>query len=115
MQSMGMRNLCLGRPRGVLSKTEALDRGKNNSVLRGFMGATVNGVTTTLGRGSSGLHGNPVGAALNTREIQIWTDVNGVKTADPSLVSSARTVSHLFMPKRRKLARLGGPACCIPK
>lgn len=76
-------------------------------VLGGFMGATVSGVTTTLGRGSSDYSATLIGAALNTREIQIWTDVNGVHTADPSLVSAARTVSQLSYCEAAELARLG--------
>ena len=52
-------------------------------VLGGFIGSTARGVTTTLGRGGSDYSAAIVGAALNAREIQIWTDVSGVLTADP--------------------------------
>jgi aspartate kinase len=80
---------------------------KQIPVLGGFMGATRNGVTTTLGRGSSDYTATLIGAALNAREVQIWTDVNGVQTADPSLVRSARTVSQLTYSEAAELARLG--------
>ncbi|HXM34779.1 MAG TPA: aspartate kinase [Pyrinomonadaceae bacterium] len=76
-------------------------------VLGGFIGATLKGLTTTLGRGSSDYTATLVSAALETREIQIWTDVNGVQTADPSLVKSTRTVSHLSYTEAAELARLG--------
>ena len=76
-------------------------------VLGGFIGATRNSVTTTLGRGSSDYSATLVSAALGARETQIWTDVDGVKTADPCLVKAARTVPHLSYEEAAELARLG--------
>jgi aspartate kinase len=76
-------------------------------VLGGFIGATMNGVTTTLGRGSSDYTATLVSAALGATETQIWSDVDGVQTADPDLVRSARTVSHLSYEEAAELARLG--------
>src|SRR5207245_10899892 len=67
-----------------------LERGEV-PVLGGYVGATHGGVTTTLGRGGSDYTAALVGAALDAREIQIWTDVPGVMTADPRVVGSART------------------------
>jgi aspartate kinase len=64
-------------------------------VLGGFIGSTLTGETTTLGRGGSDYTAALIGAALAAKEIQIWTDVPGVLTADPRLVSRARTVPHL--------------------
>ena len=58
-------------------------------VVGGFVGATSQGVTTTLGRGGSDYSAAIVGAALGSREIQIWTDVDGMLTADPRVVGSA--------------------------
>ena len=52
-------------------------------VVTGFIGATVNGETTTLGRGGSDYTASIVGAALNAEAIEIWTDVDGVMSADP--------------------------------
>jgi aspartate kinase len=52
-------------------------------VLGGFIGATLQGATTTLGRGGSDYTAALIGAALHVDEIQIWTDVTGVLTADP--------------------------------
>lgn len=80
---------------------------KRIPVLGGFIGATAEGVTTTLGRGSSDYSASLIGAALGAREIQIWTDVDGVQTADPSLVKSARTVPQISYEEAAQLARLG--------
>jgi len=76
-------------------------------VLGGFFGSTLEGATTTLGRGSSDYTATLVGAALGACEIQIWTDVEGVQTADPSLVKATRTVPQLSYGEAAQLARLG--------
>jgi len=76
-------------------------------VLGGFIGATARGVTTTLGRGSSDYTATLIGAALQAAEIQIWTDVDGVQTAHPSLVSATRTVPMLSYEEAKELAALG--------
>jgi aspartate kinase len=68
---------------------------KRVPVLGGFFGATTSGVTTTLGRGSSDYSATLIGSALDAREVQIWTDVDGIQTADPRLVKSTRTVPHV--------------------
>lgn len=76
-------------------------------VLGGFIGATVNGATTTLGRGGSDYSAAIFGAALDAEEIQIWTDVPGVLTADPRLVPQARTVPQLSFEEAAELAYFG--------
>ena len=76
-------------------------------VLGGFIGATAEGVTTTLGRGSSDYTATLIGAALHASEIQIWTDVDGVQTANPNLVSDTRTVPKLSYEEAKELAVLG--------
>lgn len=76
-------------------------------VLGGFIGATLDGLTTTLGRGSSDYSATLIGAALNASEIHIWTDVDGVQTANPGLVKSARTVPNISYEEAAQLARLG--------
>ncbi len=60
------------------------------AVLGGFIGATPNGVTTTLGRGGSDYSAAIFGACLGVDEIQIWTDVDGMLTADPRIVPQPR-------------------------
>lgn len=76
-------------------------------VLGGFIGATREGVTTTLGRGSSDYSATLIGAALHAREIEIWTDVDGIQTADPRLVKTTRTVPHVSYAEAAQLAKLG--------
>ncbi len=76
-------------------------------VLGGFIGSTGKGVTTTLGRGGSDYSAAIVGAALEAREIQIWTDVTGVLTADPRIVADARTIPVLSYQEAAELAYFG--------
>ncbi|MDI9546444.1 MAG: aspartate kinase [Chloroflexota bacterium] len=76
-------------------------------VVTGFVGATVNGVPTTLGRGGSDYSCAIVGAALGVHEIQIWTDVNGVMTADPRIVPNARSLNQLSYEEVAELAYYG--------
>jgi aspartate kinase len=76
-------------------------------VLGGFIGSTAKGVTTTLGRGGSDYTAAIVGAALDAREIQIWTDVSGVLTADPRIVANARTIPILSYQEAAELAYFG--------
>jgi aspartate kinase len=76
-------------------------------VLGGFIGSTEKGVTTTLGRGGSDYSAALIGAALNAREIQIWTDVAGVLTADPRVVPAAQTVPLLSYQEAAELAYFG--------
>jgi aspartate kinase len=76
-------------------------------VVTGFIGATREGVPTTLGRGGSDYSAAIVGAALDADEIQIWTDVNGVMTADPRIVSDARSLRQLSYEEVAELAYYG--------
>ena len=76
-------------------------------VVGGFVGATLNGVTTTLGRGGSDYTAALLGAALRVEEIQIWTDVTGVLTADPHIVPGAQTVERLSYSEAAELAYFG--------
>ena len=76
-------------------------------VLGGFIGSTAKGVTTTLGRGGSDFTAALVGAALAAREIQVWTDVSGVLTADPRIVANARTIPVLSYQEAAELAYFG--------
>jgi aspartate kinase len=76
-------------------------------VLGGFIGATTQGATTTLGRGGSDYTAALLGAALGVSEIQIWTDVTGVLTADPRIVSEAQTIERLSYSEAAELAYFG--------
>ena len=76
-------------------------------VLGGFIGLTTTGKTTTLGRGGSDYTAAIIGAALAANEIQIWTDVTGVLTADPRVVPEAQTVERLSYGEAAELAYFG--------
>jgi len=76
-------------------------------VLGGFVGATADGHTTTLGRGGSDYSGALVGAGIGASEIQIWTDVDGMLTADPRVVASPRLVPRLSFAEAAELAYFG--------
>lgn len=77
------------------------------AVLGGFIGATSDGVTTTLGRGGSDYSASLFGAGLESAEIQIWTDVDGMLTADPRVVHGARPLPALSFAEASELAYFG--------
>ena len=87
-------------------------------VMGGFIGATGGGITTTLGRGGSDYSGAIVGAGVGAREIQIWTDVDGMLTADPRVVASPRLVPRLSFAEASELAYFGAkvlhPSTILP-
>jgi aspartate kinase len=76
-------------------------------VLGGYVGATRDGVTTTLGKEGSDFSAAIVGAALGAEEIQIWTDVDGMMTADPRVVAGARKIRTLSFCEALELACSG--------
>ena len=76
-------------------------------VVTGFRGATREGLCTTLGRGGSDYSGTIVGASLDASEIWIWTDVDGVMTADPRLVSAARIIPEISYREAVELSFFG--------
>jgi aspartate kinase len=95
----------------------ALDA-KRVPVLGGFVGATVDGHTTTLGRGGSDYSGALVGAGIGAREIQIWTDVDGMLTADPRVIKRPKLVPKLSFAEAAELAYFGAkvlhPSTILP-
>ncbi len=76
-------------------------------VVTGFIGATAGGVTTTLGRGGSDFSATILGAALEADEVWIWTDVDGVMTANPADVPDARTMRAISYSEASELAYYG--------
>ncbi|MGB7603122.1 MAG: aspartate kinase [Candidatus Sulfotelmatobacter sp.] len=76
-------------------------------VITGFIGATPDGVLTTLGRGGSDYSATIMGAALDANEVIIWTDVNGLMTADPRVVAEACTIPEISYHEAGELARFG--------
>jgi len=83
-------------------------------IITGFLGATENGETTTLGRSGSDYTASIFGAALNVDEIEIWTDVNGILSADPSVVHKAHTISHITYEEAMELAHAGAKVVFPP-
>jgi aspartate kinase len=76
-------------------------------VLPGFIGTTLKGVTTTLGRGGSDWSAAVLGAALDAEEIQIWTDVDGMMTVDPKVVPGANVMAEATFDEAAELAYFG--------
>jgi len=76
-------------------------------IVTGFVATTVKGVQTTLGRNGSDFSGSIFGALLNAAEIHIWTDVDGVLSADPRLVPNAEVIDQLSYSEAMELAYFG--------
>jgi aspartate kinase len=76
-------------------------------VMGGYIGATATGITTTLGRGGSDYSAALFGAALEAEAIEIWTDVDGMLTADPRVVQGAKLIEHIRFDEAAELASFG--------
>jgi aspartate kinase len=87
-------------------------------VMGGFIGATLAGVTTTIGRGGSDFSASIVGAGLEADKIEIWTDVDGMMTTDPNLCPEARMIKVISFDEAAELAYFGAkvlhPATVLP-
>ena len=81
-------------------------------VLGGFIGRTPDGSTTTLGRGGSDYSASLVGAAIGAAEIQIWTDVDGMLTADPADRLRRRGRRATCRSPRQRSWHISAPRCC---
>src|ERR1022692_1358442 len=87
-------------------------------VMGGFIASTEDGVTTTLGRGGSDYTAAIVGAGIDAEEIQIWTDVDGMLTADPTILPGGHRVKTISFAEAAELAYFGAkvlhPATVLP-
>jgi aspartate kinase len=87
-------------------------------VMGGFIGSTADGVTTTLGRGGSDFTAAIVGAGIGAEEIQIWTDVDGMLTCDPTILPGGHRVKLISFAEAAELAYFGAkvlhPATVLP-
>ena len=94
-----------------------LDRGRV-PVMGGFIGSTRGGVTTTIGRGGSDFSAAIVGAGLGAERIEIWTDVDGMMTTDPTVCPEARRIRVISFEEAAELAYFGArvlhPATVLP-
>jgi aspartate kinase len=100
------------------SKVQPLLDAGRVPVMGGFIGATKSGVTTTIGRGGSDYSAAIVGAGLNAQRIEIWTDVDGMKTTDPRICPDARRIKVISFEEAAELAYFGAkvlhPATVLP-
>jgi len=79
-------------------------------VVTGFIAATQDGITTTLGRGGSDYTATIIGAALAADEVWIWTDVDGLMTSDPKIVPSAKMLPELSFQEATEMTIFGAKA-----
>ncbi len=104
-----------GAARPLLDQTDEQTRARLIPALRagivpvvtGYIGATADGVVTTLGRGGGDYSAALIGASLGADEVWIWTDVDGILTADPKLVGNAQTIKELTYNEALELASFG--------
>lgn len=83
-------------------------------VITGFIGSDEHGLTTTLGRGGSDYTASIFAAALDAEELEIWTDVDGVLTADPRKVKKAFTLQHLSYSEAMEMSHFGAKVIYPP-
>ncbi|NTW55456.1 MAG: lysine-sensitive aspartokinase 3 [Chlorobiaceae bacterium] len=99
-----LNDICLDNVRTIIRPV--LQRG-TIVITQGYIGATADGRTTTLGRGGSDFSAALLGAWLDENSIQIWTDVDGVMTCDPRVVPEARSIRVMTFTEAAELAYLG--------
>ena len=101
-----------------LAETVALLAKEKVVVMGGFIGSTEQGVTSTLGRGGSDFSASIVGAGIDAEEIQIWTDVDGMLSADPTILAGGHRVKTISFAEAAELAYFGAkvlhPATVLP-
>ena len=83
-------------------------------VLPGFIASTTDGIHTTLGRGGSDYTAAIVAAALNAKELEIWTDVNGMFTANPKIVKQAQPIATISYQEAMELSHFGAKVLYPP-
>ncbi len=81
--------------------------GVDTVITQGFIASDGNGRTTVLGRGGSDYSASLLGMALNAERIEIWTDVDGVRTADPRVVPDTRSISRISFEEAAEMAHFG--------
>lgn len=84
------------------------------TIVPGFVASDENGNATTLGRGGSDYTASVIAAALQADELQIWTDVNGMMTADPRIVSNAKSIPNISYQEAMELSHFGAKVLYPP-
>ena len=99
-------------------KVRPLLSSRRTPVTQGFIGATASGAYTTMGRESSDYSASIIGAAMDAEKVQIWTDVDGILTADPRIVLTTKKLRHLTFEEAFELSYFGAkvlhPATMLP-
>jgi aspartokinase/homoserine dehydrogenase 1 len=93
---------------------EYFSQNKKLQIITGFIASTLDNETTTLGRGGSDYTASIIGAALDTKCIEIWTDVNGVLTADPKKVRDAFPITSMNYEEAMELSHFGAKVIYPP-
>lgn len=83
-------------------------------IVPGFIASDKNGITTTLGRGGSDYTAAIIAAALDASALEIWTDVSGMMTADPRIVSNAKIIPHVLYREAMELSHFGAKVIYPP-
>ncbi len=91
----------------ITPKLQRLIKNNVTPVITGYMGATAEGIVTTLGRGGSDYSATIIGHCIEAEEVWIWTDVDGVMTADPRDIKGAKTVKDLSYDEAAELSYFG--------
>jgi aspartate kinase len=76
-------------------------------VTQGFIANTLDGITTTFSRGGSDYSASIIGMAMNAEEVEIWTDVDGILTADPKIVKDTKIINEITFKEAAELAFFG--------
>ena len=84
------------------------------AIMPGFIAANEKGITTTLGRGGSDYTAALVAAAVGAKELEIWTDVSGMMTADPRLVANVKVISTISYQEAMELSHFGAKVIYPP-
>ncbi|MFA5405277.1 MAG: lysine-sensitive aspartokinase 3 [Ignavibacteria bacterium] len=88
------------------------------AITQGFIANTLDGITTTFSRGGSDYSASIIGMAMKAEEVEIWTDVNGILTADPKIVSDTKIINEITFKEAAELAFFGAkvlhPSTIIP-
>ncbi|MEM9326000.1 MAG: aspartate kinase, partial [Bacteroidota bacterium] len=97
-----------------IQRIGAIDSFAQVNVFPGFIASTTEGITTTLGRGGSDYSAALFANLFNATELEIWTDVSGLLSADPNLVKQARVIEHLSYEEAMELSHFGAKVIYPP-
>jgi len=94
----------------VKERLNPLIKNRKMPVVTGYIAATQDGIPTTLGRGGSDYTATIIGSALGANEVWIWTDVDGIMTADPKIEHAAQTIREISFMEAMEMSHFGAKA-----